>query len=137
VPKGYWRLPTSAEFEPDTYGQTFNSPGQYQKVEAGTDVASTNAFTWSGSTNDKVDGSYEVNNGYRLTYYTDKEVFFPAAGLRNMSGNLGNLGVSSGTWNSSAEKSFYSYPMLFKGEDVTPAYSSIRAFCYPVRCVKK
>jgi hypothetical protein len=137
VPKGYWRLPTSAEFEPDTYDSKvpFVSPGRYQKVVGGTEEISTTAFTWS-STSDKTDGSYVIDNGYRLTYYSGKTVFFPAAGSRSTTGDLGNLGMADSAWSSSAVAAS-GHALNLNGMAVNPAYSSNRAYGLPVRCVKK
>ncbi|MDR1881940.1 MAG: hypothetical protein LBR26_04065, partial [Prevotella sp.] len=131
VPAGYWRLPVSAEFEPDTFPNPFTSPGQYTRELGGLD-------TWpsSAGTSNKTDGTFEVANGYTLAY-GGSTVFFPASGSRNGStGALSFLGVSGYAWSSSADAANGRY-LNFSGTTVNPAFSNLRAAGLPARCVKK
>ncbi|MDR1883158.1 MAG: hypothetical protein LBR26_10330, partial [Prevotella sp.] len=131
VPAGYWRLPVSADFEPDTYPATFTSPGQYTMELGGLD-------TWpsSAGTSDKTDGTFVVANGYTLAY-GGSTVFFPASGYRDYSsGALSNLGVLGFAWSSSADAAYGRY-LGFNGATVYPADSNSRAYGFPARCVKK
>jgi hypothetical protein len=131
VPAGYWRLPVSADFEPDTFPNPFTSPGQYTRELGG-------LLEWPVSaTSDKVDGTFVVANGYTLTYGGSSTVFFPASGYRNAStGALNGLGLNGYAWSSSAGAA-YGRNLSFNGSAVTPASSYDRAHGLPARCVKK
>ncbi|MDR1881970.1 MAG: hypothetical protein LBR26_04215, partial [Prevotella sp.] len=131
VPAGYWRLPVSADFEPDTYPDAFTSPGQYTMELGG-------LGTWpaSAGTSNKTDGTFEVANGYTLAY-GGSTVFFPASGHRfHSTGALDYLGVSGFAWSSSADAA-NGRSLIFNGTSVDPANSKYRANGFPARCVKK
>jgi hypothetical protein len=132
IPAGYWRLPTSADFEPDTYPDAFTTPGQYAQELGGLPV-----WPSSAGTSNSPEGTYIVVNGYTLTYYSTKTVFFPASGNRNNStGALSNLGMDGYAWSSSAAAANGRY-LNFIGATVNPANSITRSNGFPVRCVKK
>jgi hypothetical protein len=126
-------MPTSAEFEPKYPDVTFVSPGDYAREGL---PAGNVAFTWGGTPNTKTDGTYAVSNGYRLEYATGKDTYLPAAGNRNNTGILGNLGIDGYYWGASPSGTDGRY-LYFNGTTVSPANTSVRQYACPVRCVKK
>ncbi|MDR1883353.1 MAG: hypothetical protein LBR26_11325, partial [Prevotella sp.] len=132
VPAGYWRLPVSADFEPDTFPDAFVSPGQYTM-----ELGELSVWPSSAGTSNKTDGTFEVANGYTLAYGGSSTVFFPASGLRNLStGALNDFGVTGYAWSSSADAA-RGRSLFFSGATVNPANSNDRANGFPARCVKK
>jgi hypothetical protein len=135
IPAGYWRLPTSAEFEPSISGVAF-SLAQYTRIRAGeVDESNDAAFTPRTSTNDV--GTFVINSGFRLTYGEDKTTFFPTSGYRNgSSGALTNVGVSGYGWSSSPGAA-YGYYLRMYSPKVDPDALQSRTQGFPVRCVRK
>jgi hypothetical protein len=139
VPDGFWRMPTSAEFEPE-FPAPFVSPGDYAREgtvnDKNTADWSDDEYIWTGPSNDKTDGTYAITNGYRLKYF-GKFVFFPASGNRSSSnGVLYDLGLSGTAW-SSSPRNTSGRDLGFNATGVGPARSNSRALGFPVRCVKK
>jgi hypothetical protein len=131
IPQGFWRLPTSAEFDPK-FPAPFVSPGDYARVPA-----ESGNFTWNGQPNTKNDGTYAITNGWRLEYANGKFTFFPAAGNRtNINGVLYYLGTNGNYWGASPIGTNGSN-VNFSGTSVTPAYHLNRHNGFSVRCVKK
>jgi hypothetical protein len=143
IPEGFWRLPTSAEFEYGTYDPLvpFVSPGAYDREgsvnDKGTPDRGDDEFLWTAGASDQIDGTFSIANGYRLEYASGKYAFFPASGSRNNStGALNELGLRGYAWSSSPYGANGRY-LSFNAPGVNPAYSSNRARGFAVRCVKK
>jgi hypothetical protein len=132
IPAGYWRLPTSAEFQ---YPSPFTSPGQYTRIVAGEEDGTS---PWTKEiVSDKKDGTFVINNGYRLTYGEGKTTFFPASGSREPSnGALAYLGEYGFAWSSSPSGTYGHY-LRFDANTIFPAYANVRMSSRPVRCVRK
>jgi hypothetical protein len=150
IPAGYWRLPTSAEFDPEYPDVPFVSPGNYIREgninDNGTpDDITDDAFIWQDGdgvdiTDSKTpDGTYKISNGYRLTYGNGKTTFFPASGYRHYSiGALTGVGLVGDAWSSSPNANATGGRNLnFVGISVNPASTFNRAYSFSVRCVKK
>jgi hypothetical protein len=140
IPEGYWRLPTSAEFEYGTYDplDPFVSPGAYA-IEGSVDNKgdsdpSNDEFQWTGASTE-IDGTYAITNGYRLTYAPGKTTFFPASGYRGNGASF-VLGLYGNAWSSSPDAANGRY-MRFYANSVSPAATNPRSSGRPVRCVKK
>jgi hypothetical protein len=122
VPAGYWRMPTSAEFDCPT---PFNSPGDYEIV---------NPFNFLNSGN--ADGTHYVPNGYHLTYAPGKKAFFPASGYRMNTGVISVFGYQGFYW-SASPNNWDGHNLFFDGTEVRPNDVANRTHSLPVRCVKK
>jgi hypothetical protein len=131
IPEGYWRMPTSMEFEQDTYEE-----GQYIRIVEGVETPSGGTFTaMPSSTAD--DGTFENNSGYRLEYGS-KTTFFPVSGRRNYdtTGTLEYLD-NGYAWSSSPfNTAGTGYNLQFSSTEVKPGQTD-RPSGQPIRCVKK
>jgi hypothetical protein len=145
IPEGYWRLPTSAEFD---YPSPFTSPGNYAREgtvdeNATPDNVTDDVFVWKDESSVDItdsetpDGTYRISNGYRLTYNGGKTVFFPTSGNRHfLSGALNFLGQRGYAWSSSPDGASGHY-LSFNAVGVYPENTLNRTYGFPVRCVKK
>jgi hypothetical protein len=128
IPDGYWRLPTSAEFDPGYPNVPFVAPGKYAIEGSFAGITSNNSY-----------GAFDVNRGYRLTYATGKAAFFPASGGRAANGALLNHGTY-GYYGTSSPNGANVYALTFTGTDTAlnpAAVMDSRQYAFPVRCVKK
>jgi len=108
-PTGY-RVPTQAEWGSIFMGGTTSGP--YTS-------ATSNTWAWTG-------------NGYKI----GTTLFLPAAGYRDMTGGLGNIGSSGYYWSSTVTGTNVYY-LSFSSSLVYPGYPDNREKGYSVRCVKE
>jgi hypothetical protein len=124
IPKGFWRMPTNAEFlENDNYTRE----GKFPAVEKFPDVDH---------------GAYEAEGHCILAYKVggdDKTVSFPVSGHRNpTNGALRSVTQNGYVWSSSPrDVTQQSFLFFFAGLSIETASSFLREQGNPVRCVKK
>jgi hypothetical protein len=127
IPKGFWRMPTSAEFDPG-FPAAFVQADHYTK-----------STTYAAVTSTEDDGTFVIKSGYTLTSSpaNKRPVFFPAGGYRNpTNGNASDVGTHVGVWSSSpaGANSNYLYGIA---ASINPAQAVARTHGLQVRCVRK
>jgi hypothetical protein len=133
IPAGYWRLPTSGDFgDADLYTR------KGAVNEKGTSTIADDVFIWTETSDDAVDGTYKVSNGYDYSYFFGKTAFFPNSGYRNYpDGELRAVGRGGLLWSSSPAADDRVFYLGFEASVVGADYRTFRDNGSSVRCVKK
>lgn len=112
-----WRMPTSREFA----GAHASSGGE----------------TWNKVVSNNAAGMQTINNGYTYTKAgVTSTTFFPASGMRDVSGSLKNVNAYGYYWSGSLHNADGHYLLFWSDPSKMNAESSSYAnYGYSVRCV--
>jgi uncharacterized protein (TIGR02145 family) len=113
---GSWRMPTTAELQ-SLYNAGSSKVGSFG-AQSATDY----------------DGWTDITFGYNFGSGNNQR-FFPAAGERDPSGALFNVGQAGYYWSASPKGSVFAYNLDFSSGYVYPADNANRQFAFPVRCI--